>query len=551
MERAIAALEGRNVENAEHLVVLRRDADERKAALERVLADAREEQARRRRMLPFKVAGAVVALGVLAAGGVWITRVTSSELGERTRAADAAETAGHAFGAPFERDDTTVGADPFTFKASKGTCYVAVAAGTKGAAKISAERDSVTRGGGASIGWCSCKDEEVRLSPSGDGMIATTILRAPAEAVGGADGLAAAAKRPASVFAETVDRACAEAAFDGWIAQQGQGSEEVADDRLVEGERALARGGLAVVALAPAGAPFVAAKGGSDVCFVAVSRGGGLSLRRRGGERPIAAKRGAIGACLKDGSGVSFWRDGGAEIVLFQAARARMGGLVGLREAAARANVPIALWTPSEDLADDARAGLLASGVPVTPGGPEAGRSAVTALSTDGRSTMTPSSAGHDVACRPLLDVGAMQALCIEAKPGAFDAEGAMPGVAKGAVPLWLAMPPAPDRAALERGLELLAFARRMSAAGFELTSLVGATLTAAGAEVTGRSGEKEIVALVVSSAKPFVHTLSDGAPWPLDAPRPTALSPGKIAKLTAAPRYVGAAKREFVVWRR
>ena len=96
-----------------------------------------------------------------------------------------------------------------------------------------------------------------------------------------------------------------------------------------------------------------------------------------------------------------------------------------------------------------------------------------------------------------------------------------------------------------------MAFARRMAADGFELTSLVGATLTGDRAEVTGRSGEKEIVALVISSSKPFVHMLGTGAPWTLDAPRRTPLTPGQVAKLRAWPEYTGAAKREFVVWRR
>jgi hypothetical protein len=44
---------------------------------------------------------------------------------------------------------------------------------------------------------------------------------------------------------------------------------------------------------------------------------------------------------------------------------------------------------------------------------------------------------------------------------------------------------------------------------------------------------------------------LSNGAPWKFDAPAPIALAPGEIAKLTATPKYVGSAKREFVVWRR
>lgn len=551
VERAIASLEGRNVENAEHLVAARRDAEERKAALERVLAQARDEQARRKRVLPLKVAAAVVGLGALAAGGVWVTRVTSAELGERSKAIDAAALAGKVFEPTFARRDTLVGTDTVAFGASKGACYVAIAAGTKGAVKLTAERASVTRGGGASLGWCSCKDEEVRLTAAGEGVVATAIYQAPADTIGGADGLAAAAPRPSSVFAETLDRACAEASFDAWLAglNTAKGAPDPAK-RTAE-EKALEDAGLTLVGLGAADAPFVVAEAASDACFVAMSRGGGVVLRQKGGEKPASAKRGALGVCAKESAGWSFWRDGGGEIAIFRATRKRIGGLLGLREAAARAKVPIVVWTPPEELEADARAALVASGIPVTPGGPEAGRAAVVALSTDTRSTLTPSSAGPNVACRPALDVGVIQSLCLEGRPGAFDASGANPGVSKGLVPLWLSLPSGADRAALDRGLDLMAFSRRMSAEGFELTSLVGATLTADGAEITGRSGEKEIVALVVSSTKPFVHTLGAGAPWTLEAPQRTPLTPGQVAKLRASPRYTGAAKREFVVWRR
>ncbi len=551
VERAIATLEGRNVENAEHLVVLRRDAEQRKAALERVLATARDEQARRRKVLPFKVMGAVVGLGVLAGIGVQVTRLTSDQLTERSAAITAASDAAKRFEPAFTNVRTAVGADTFTYSAGAGTCAIAVAAGTRGGGHLRLERGNVTREADGSLGFCSCKAEDVQITATGEGLVAAVVLKASADGIGGADALGAADPKPALVIPETLDRACAEANFDAWLTEQKTAPRKPEQEHLTAAERTLELSGLTLVGFGGADAPFVIAPRATDACLLALSRGGGLSLRRKGGDRSLSTKRGAVGICAKDASALSVWRDGPGDLVVFEGPRTRLGGLLGLRETAQRAGLPITVWTPPEDLAEDARAALTASGIAMAPGGTGAERTAAIALSTDGRSTLTASSAGRDVACRPALDVGTLQTLCIEGRAGAFDASGAMSGVARAPAPLWLSLPVAPDRAALDRSLELLAFARRMSAEGFELTSLVGATLTPRGADVTGRSGEKEIVAIVVSPAKPYLHTLSVGAPWTLATPQRTLLAPGEVLQLSATPRYVGAAKREFVVWRR
>jgi hypothetical protein len=553
VERAIAALEGRNVENAEHLVVLRRDAEQRKAALERTIAAAREDLARRRRLLPFKIAGGVVALAAAAFGAVKIAAAVTARNAERDRAVAAATRAAKPFEGRFSIARTAAGGEPLVLSASPGQCFVVVGSGVTEAARVTVERDGVTREASGSVGFCACKSEEARVTLSGQEPAAAVVLQAPAAAIGGADVLAAVAPKPAAVFGEAVDRACAEASFEAWASAQRPEPARPDPEHLTREEQALLSGGFRMAALAAEDAPFVVPPAASDVCLVALSRkGAALALHRKGGERAFATKRGALGACLKDATGWSVRREGDGEIALFSSPRPRAGGLLGLREHAARAGVPIAVWTPPAELDDDARAALSASGIAVTPGGPGAEHPAVFALSTDLRSTLTPSSGGKEVVCKPPLDVGAMQAFCIEARAGAMEAAATLPpGAAKGPVPLWLALPAAPDHAALERALDLLAFARRMSAEGFELTSLVGATLTAKGAEITGRSGEKEIVALVISSEKPFVHTLSEGAAWPLESPRATLLSPGQTVSLVATPKYAGAAKREYVVWRR
>ncbi len=392
------------------------------------------------------------------------------------------------------------------------------------------------------------------MSGSGPDVLATLVLQAPADAVGGADVLGAIEPRPETVFPELVDRTCVERAFDEWAATHRTADLERAAETLLREHAALVGQGLPLVAAGVEGAPFVLVPPpAADLCALAVRRDGGpISLRRKGGERAISVKKGAIGFCTKDASGWSVWGEGPGSIALFAARRSRVGGLVGLRDMAARAGLPVSLWTPAEDLAEDAKDTLAASGIPPTLAGLAPNRPAVIAISVDVRSTLTPGDAGAGVVCRPPLDVGAIQTLCLEARPGAFAPGGTPDGVARGPQPLWLALPPSPDAPALQRALDVLAFARRMTAQGFELTSLVGATFTPKGLKVSGRNGEGEIVAIVVSANKPYSHTLSAGAPWTLAEPVITPLAPSDTLDLTATPRLSpGRTGREFIVWRR
>lgn len=552
VERALAALEGRNVENAEHLVAQRQDAEKRRAALEKIIASSRAEMARRRRMLPYKIAAAVAGVGIAAAVAVPAGRGVMEQLGVR----EAAEAAAKKLAAPFEGRFTAsrsaIGENSFVVPTVKGRCFVVVAASPKGAAHVKVERTVGTREADGSVGFCACGVEEASVTLSGPDPVASFVMEAPAGQVGGADVIAARADRPGATFAETVDRACADEAFDAWAGSHAGDAKAPEKDALSAEEKALAAQGLAPVMLAGADSPFVLPPQATDACFLAVARGGTpLSLRQKGGERPIDAKNGALGFCAKDTAGVSVWREGGAELTLFQVSRAKVGGLLGLRETAARAGLSIAVWTPPEDLAQDAHDTLVASGVVLPVSGLERKRGAAIAVSTGARSMLATSDLGAEVVCHPELTVGASQALCLESRLGAFAPPQMPPGMASAPSPLWLALPKTPDRAALERALELMAFARRMNLEGFELTSLVGANFTPDGLEVTGRSGEKEIVALVTSSAPPFLHTLSPGAPWKLTDPRPTTLIPGKALRLKASPPFSGRATREFAVFRR
>jgi hypothetical protein len=553
VERAIAALEGRMVENAEHLVVLRHDAEKRKEALEQSILAMREQAERRRKRLPYQIAATVVALGLTAALGVVATRDVRARLAERDKAMESLTLAAKLFTPRFSTTRTVSGAEPFTVTSPEGRCFLVLASTTQGPAQLRVEREAAAREAKGSIAWCSCKAEEIKVEATGPEPLFTLVLEAPAAAVGGADVVAFLPPRPDATFGETVDRACAEAAFDAWAAAQKVELHVPAQRR--REEEALIAQGLSFVELGLADVPFLVPPASSDACIIALSRGAGdaLSLRLTGGERPLSTKWGGLGFCAKDVSGLSVWHEGGTgEVALFSAPRARIGGVLGLREAAARAGVTITAWTPRDELDADAHAALAAAGIGLAMSDYAGKRGAVIALSTDIRSLLTVTDAGPDVACDPKLEAGAIQATCIEGHPGAFAPVGALPpGVVRGPRPLWLALPEKPTRADLERSLGVLSFARRMSASGYELTTLVGATLTPDGLTVTGRSREKEVIAIVVSSKPPYLHTLSSGAPWTLADPKATLLVPGKEIVLRATPRYDGHAQREFVVWRR
>ena len=175
------------------------------------------------------------------------------------------------------------------------------------------------------------------------------------------------------------------------------------------------------------------------------------------------------------------------------------------------------------------------------------------AASTDAKSLLDVPDTAPDALCRPPVHIGVAHGLCLETRPNAFGDPATLPaGAVRAKRPFWLPIARA-NRAQQERMLEVLAFARRMSALGFELTSLTGFVEIPGGVEITGRSGEKEIVALVVSQSPPYVHPITDGPAWTLAGePQIIQLPAGKSVKLKATPPYAGPKiGRETIIWRR
>jgi hypothetical protein len=555
VEQALAALEGRKVASPEDIAMARRDAERMRRDLATVLEKRGDHTRARRRAWRIGLLVGAVVLGAAAAGAVIATPFVRTALAERAKASEEAARAAE----PFERAgfvplQTSTGSETTEISAARGNCYIAVAGSAKGPARVRIDRGVVSAEGNLSAGWCSCGSESIRIKATGPEPIEVRVLSAAAGHVGGADLLGILPVPPAARIAETVDRVCAEGAIDGWIGAHSAGATPAelppVDDQ-----------GMAVlqftrVGFAPARMPLLVVPEAKDSCWIGVSsdQNDSLSLRSPGGERPLPMKRWAIGFCGKALSGMSVWREGRGDISLFAVGAERVGGLLGMREAAERLGLPIALWAPSSDLAFDARAALTASGIlPTDPSAAThlAGEGSLIALSTDERSGLAVDDSALDVVCRPRVKVGVNQSMCLETRTHALaPAESLPPGAVYGRRPLWLPIVKG-NRQQNERALDMLAFARRMAVSGFELTTLTSVVHNAAGAAVTGRSDEKEIVAISVSTTAPFVHTLSDGAEWKLgENPRVVPLPAGKTVMLRAFPPYASGS-HEPLVWRR
>jgi len=554
VERAIAILEGREDSNREDVAFARKEAERLRSAvnsaLERIDQNLREaRQARIRR-------GAAIALTVVLVGTVAfliVPRVQSWFSG-RARSTQAAQQAA----APFVREgfveiETSAGTAPLTVNAERGKCYVAVAGSADGAARVRVDRGPVSAEG-TSVGVCACSLEDLRFSTTGPEPIELRVLAAPDSVTGGADLLPILAASPDARVVEAVDRRCAEESIDAFIAAHPPGGAGEPRETRVE---AL---GLRRVASAPPEMPLVVLPAEKDACFLAQSENeeDSLSLRLKGGERPVPIQRvkGAVALCGRSLAGVSVWREGRGEVAVFSAPAARVGGLLGMGDLSRHAGRAATLWAPVEDLAFDAQSVLLASGLaPLGPGesGAPGEYALFLAVSTDAKSMLEVDERAPDAFCRPPVNIGVARSLCLEVRPGALGDPAALPaGSARAKRPFWLPVARA-NRAQNERALDVLAFARRMSVAGFELTGLTGFVEIPGGVEVTGRSGEKEIVALAVSQSPPYVHPLTDGPAWTLEGePQVVQLPAGKSVKLKATPPFVGPRTgRETIIWRR
>ncbi len=240
-------------------------------------------------------------------------------------------------------------------------------------------------------------------------------------------------------------------------------------------------------------------------------------------------------------------------LTVLSAPSSRIGGLVGLRELAARAEISATTWVRDDERGAMAADTLRASVVPdptavgaqtIAAGATKdvrvlafsvAGSAAGgTARSPDeGAETFVSNEA--DFRCDPPLSAG--DALCVQARaltwhepPPLGGAPNVACGAAYGALPYWMsALADVRDpRGLLEAELALIDFARRMTQRGFAPGVIEGVTERDDAVEILGRSGDDAVVAVGLWPAPPFVHPYTDGAPWTLDGePRVIPLAGG------------------------
>jgi hypothetical protein len=553
VERALAVLEDRSPDAAVSVAYAKMLAGARRRELRKVLAATQHALAVRRRWRILGLVGVGAVIFLVGVGGGRVATIVRAHLAARAHAVEAAEHAADPFrAAGFAVRELRSDGAPRAVDVPLDTCMAAVAGAAGGPARVRIERGRSFVEADGSAGFCVCAAERVTIEASGPGSIEVRVLATPAGTFGGVDRLAAVEPRPAAMLTEPSDRACADTAFDDWAKGAPVGT---APASLSPDEQVLARQGLAPVAHAPADRRFVLVPPRSTSCWLAASRAreDALSLRLRGGERVAATRGTAVGFCAADSAGLSVWREGRGVVTLFEAPRDRAGGVLGIREAAARAGLRVRTWVPSAELEADARAALVASGLGALVDAGDGVPGPLLAMSTDARSTFSPTDVGIEAACVPAPELGVMQTICAEAAPNAVGRGGLPSATVRSRRPLWLPAPADSSLPDLERTLVVLGFARRMSLLGYELSVLTGATATATGARVTGRSGEHEVVSIAVDSAPPFVHTLAASEAWTLGSePRPVPLAPGESVELRADPPYGRAAvRREILVWRR
>jgi len=304
--------------------------------------------------------------------------------------------------------------------------------------------------------------------------------------------------------------------------------------------------------------PFAFAPPAPSRCFVAAGAGGGQILWSIGDQVGKPARgQGAIGWCAEKETtfAVERW---GAPVWIVSAPSKRIGGLVGLREVAARAGLEMTTWVRDEERSELAADALRASLVPdptsagsQTIEAQQTKDARVLAFNTQTKETFSSSEA--DFRCAPAL--GEPDSVCVQLRALTWRAPppGVVCGAAYGTLPFWMsALADAHDAAAVDAELALVGFARKMSQRGFSPSVIEGVTERDGAVEILGRSGDDAIVAVGLWPKEPYIHPWSDDAPWTLDdaEPRVIPLLGGARVSLPVKNATVPVEKRRTVVFR-
>jgi len=577
VETAIAVLQGQDPEQLRKLREARAKAErefkEIVARMEAQRARKARRLARKRRQLVIRTVVGIVVLGGLVAFGrvSWEGRSRWKSVNE---ALDKLSAPYLAYGMKPPAAKSATG-NRIELGVAPGSCLIALAATNTGeTAQIHVERGLLSLRGEGSIAWCSCADEEIVVTAkasSAETLVGLKLLAAPGPTIGGSRALQML-EPPPKAFGPAAEE-CEAAHLDGWV-KAGRAPKAEIDPSWFEKspERAiLATAGAEIVARVPESQPMGAVAPRAESCFLAVTEPSSapVSLRIEGGALPLKGiTERPLAWCANEPATFTLWRDAPGEVTVLALPSARIGGLLGLRALARRADLgDPAIWSqPGKGLGADAADLLRASGVVdpvVTWPEPEEGVSRPVQPRVVGISVLKGGSFLPDpksdavMACHPELEPGAAgQSLCLQSWSQAWRRVGAaeMGGLAEGPLPFWLSSIQGVDHpTGLSRYVSVLALARRLHAEGFEPTVLAGVTELRTGIQVLGRAGEDAIVAVGLTTRSPWVIPYSDIGPWEIDEePRIIDLYPGEQRVLhskVAAKIPVG--DRRTIVFRR
>jgi hypothetical protein len=546
VERALSVLGGR------HPNQVRAERESNEAAAKRAAEhEAGRAEDRKRALKRNAITGAIVI--VLGGAGFFAWRMSAS----RT-AIDAKMTAEMApfvaagfdamprasFAAQDQADITTVAGD----------CYAFVA---QGGAQMKIERPVGSAGAKGSAVVCTCASENIVVVTAGGAPVRA--LHIAGSALGGSRAIAYRFDQAPTVVAG--DEACADDALAAFARdKRWAGKQEKDGAWWLASHPAFASGGFTIVSSASEKLPFAFAEPAPSRCFVAAGNDMTLWAITDQVQKPLRGK-GVIGWCAVKETTFAVEHTGGP-VVIASAPSKRIGGVLGLREIAARAGVTMTTWVRDEDRGELAADTLRASLVPdpaivsTTIEAAQSKDARVLVFSTATKESFASNEA--DFRCAPAL--AEPDSLCVQPRALTWRAPppGVVCGAALGPLPFWMsALADAHDAAAVDAELALIGFARKMSQRGFSPSVIEGVTERDGSVEVLGRSGDDAIVAVGLWPVPPYIHPWSDDAPWTFDdEPRVIPLAQGKGARVSLpVPRIVNGAsvpveKRRTVVFR-
>ncbi|MDB4942951.1 MAG: hypothetical protein JWP97_2485 [Labilithrix sp.] len=559
VERALSVLQGRH---PEHERARREDEEARRRREAEHDSEAAREarRVRARRATYIGLAAPIVLLFV------FIAVFGSREMARRARI-DAVSESYRQYG--FQPIETSLRGSTGALEVSaEAGCFLAVSTGTK---PIEITRAGLRRMAAPPALFCTCTAERIGLSSPVGGQGGLALLRADTAAIGGSDAFAFLGFPLGSTL--PVDEPCRAVAVDAWVEARRQPQHPVTDAWLATPSHAALRdAGFHVVAVGAPGEPLVVADAPKDSCVLVLSpaKEQVLSMRAKGEALPLAGGAPTLARCAQSAATLIVSRVASAgEVTVLAAPAARVGGLLGLRDAARASGIaPVLASMAAADRPWDAQQALVASAIPesivktfastdVTPDA----EARVVALSLDAAGLLypdPPESTQRVASCSPALDQAPLETLCVLGGTPKWrtsaTAEGGAFGLARANLPFWLySMQGVKEPAALLGLAKLFGLARVLARQGFVPTTLEALVEKPNGVEVLGRTGEDAVVAVGVAPVEPWVYPLSEDAPWELEGvPQIAMVKPlAKVTLVTSLKRLPPIPRRRTVVFRR